>query len=287
MVEAESGTLTDLATIENPYRGLRAFTEADAADFFGREALTQRLLERLSEEDAEARFLAVVGPSGSGKSSVVRAGLIPALRRGGLPGSEQWFVVEMTPGTHPLEELEAALLRIAVNPPKSLLGQLREDERGLARAVKRTLPVGEDTELVLVLDQFEEIFTLVEDEAVRAHLLDSLVAAVLDARSRLRVVVTLRADFMDRSLQYIAFGELLRQRAEFVLPLTPEELERAIVGPAERAGLTLELRLADAIIREVGEQPGTLPLLQYALTELFERRAGRALTRRSTRPAVE
>src|SRR5213078_3517757 len=125
----DSLTLTDLATLENPYKGLRAFGQADAADFFGRSVLTQQLLERLAEEDAEARFLAVVGPSGSGKSSVVRAGLLPALRRGGLPGSEQWFVIEMLPGAHPLEELEAALLRIAVNPPESLLGQLREEER--------------------------------------------------------------------------------------------------------------------------------------------------------------
>jgi WD40 repeat protein/serine/threonine protein kinase/DNA-binding XRE family transcriptional regulator len=272
-------TLTDISTIENPYKGLRAFGEADAGDFFGRAALTQRLLERLAEEDAEARFLAVVGSSGSGKSSVVRAGLIPALRRGGLPGSEQWFISEMIPGTHPLEELEAALLRIAVHPPESLLGQLREDERGLARAVKRTLPVDEETELVLVIDQFEEVFTLVEDETIRAHLLDSMVAAVLDGRSRLRLVVTLRADFMDRPLQYMAFGDLLRQRTEFVLPLTPEEMERAIAGPAERAGLALEPGLAATIIHEVGEQPGALPLLQYALTELFERSAGRVFTR--------
>jgi WD40 repeat protein len=232
----------------------------------------------LAVEDTEARFLAVVGPSGSGKSSIVRAGLLPALRRGGLPGSEQWFVIEMLPGAHPLEELEAALLRIAVNPPESLLGQLREDERGLARAVKRVLPADPAIELVLVIDQFEELFTLTEDEAVRAPFLDSLRAAVLDPHSRLRVVATLRADFYDRPLLYPDFGELMRVRTEVVLPLSAEELERAIVGPAARVGMTPEAGLVATIVKEVGAQPGALPLLQYALTELFERRAGRALT---------
>jgi hypothetical protein len=160
--------MIDLPDLKNPYNGLRAFGEVDANDFFGRDTLFLALLTRMAEESDLSRFLAVVGPSGSGKSSVVKAGLIPTLRQGGLPGSEKWFLVEMTPGTHPLEELETALLRVAVNPPDSLLTQLREDERGLLRAVRRILPADEDIELVLVIDQFEEIFTLVEDEQVRA-----------------------------------------------------------------------------------------------------------------------
>jgi hypothetical protein len=98
--------------VTNPYKGLRAFQEADALDFFGREALTEQLLARLapspSPGEGDSRFLAVVGPSGSGKSSLVKAGLLPALRKGALPGSDQWFVVEMLPGAHPLEELEIA-----------------------------------------------------------------------------------------------------------------------------------------------------------------------------------
>ncbi len=265
-------------TLANPYKGLRAFAEADAADFFGRAALTQRLLERLAEEHALARFLAVVGPSGSGKSSVVRAGLIPAVRRGGLPGSEEWFIVEVVPGAHPLEELEAALLRVAVNPPASLIEQLQADERGLVRAVKRVLPPNETIDLVLVIDQFEELVTLVDDEATRAQLLASLFAAVTDARSRLRVIVTLRADFYDRPLLYGDFSELVRERTEVVVPLTPAELEQAISGPAERVALALELGLASAIIHDVREQPGALPLLQYALTELVERRVDHTLT---------
>src|SRR5918992_1287907 len=167
----------------NPYKGLRAFEEGDAQDFFGREELLEQLVERL----AGTRFLAVVGPSGSGKSSVVRAGLIPALRGGAIQGSERWRVVDMFPGLRPLDGLEAALLRSTPDPPASLLEQLERDEHGLHRAILRLLP-SDGSELVLVIDQFEEIFTLVEDETVRTHFLGSLEAAVRDPHSRLRVV---------------------------------------------------------------------------------------------------
>jgi WD40 repeat protein/transcriptional regulator with XRE-family HTH domain len=287
-------TSAPLLDLTNPYKGLRAFAEADAADFFGRDTLIQELLRRMSEVgdmtagvgQELARFLAVVGPSGSGKSSVVRAGLIPALRQGGLPGSDNWFIVEMLPGMHPWEELEAALLRIAVNPPQSLLTQFHEDERGLMRAVRRVLPADESIELVLIIDQFEELFTLMMDEDSRLHFLNSLVTAVLDPRSRLRLVVTLRADFTDRPLRYVDFGELLRQRTEFVLPLTPDELEQAITGPAQRIGLALEPGLAEAISRDVGDEPGALPLLQYALTELFERSREASLLTKQTYQSI-
>ena len=264
------------ADVINPYKGLRAFSEADADDFFGRETLIRQLLGRLGDTSASSggeltHFLAVVGPSGSGKSSVVKAGLMPALRHGGLPGSENWFLVDLIPGPHPFEELEAALLRVAANPPASLLTQLKENERGLLRAVNRILPADPSIELVLVIDQFEEVFTLLADETERALLLNSLVSAVLDERSRVRIIITLRADFIDRPLRYMDFGELIQRRSEFVLPLTPDEVERAILGPAQRAGLRLEPGLAVAMTRDVGDQPGGLPLLQYALTELFDK----------------
>ncbi len=273
--------LTDFKP-ENPYKGLRAFQEADADDFFGRESLVDQLLERMKGEGQEARFISVVGPSGSGKSSVVKAGVLPRLRRGAVVGSGEWFIVEMIPGAHPMEELEAALLRIAVNPPASLLEQLEHDERGLVRALKRVLPAHTETaagsELVLMIDQFEEIFTLVENEPARTLFLNSLLTAVNEPDSRLRVIVTLRADFYDRPLRYPAFGNLVRDCTEVVLPLSVEELERAITEPAQRVGLQLEAGLTTAIVADVAEQPSALPLLQYALTELYERRDGRWLT---------
>jgi len=263
--------------VRNPYKGLRAFLEADATDFFGREAVTQRLLRSLAEDGPAARFLAVVGPSGSGKSSVVRAGLVPALRRGAIPGSERWFVVEVVPGHRPFREIEDALLSIAVDPPPSLMEELERDERGLLRAVDRILP-DRDAELLIVLDQFEEAFTLVDDDAGRARFLASLRAAALELDSRIRIVATLRADFYDAPLSVPGFGDLLAARTEAITPMSPEELERAIVAPAEQAGLVVEPRLLAAMIADVADRPGALPLLQYALTELAERADGGTLT---------
>lgn len=278
----------------NPYKGLRPFQEADAADFFGREKLVEQLLFRLTaivrsanappeatghllEGESGPRFLAVVGPSGSGKSSVVKAGLVPALRRGTLPGSANWFVAQMVPGSSPFEELTAALLRIAANAPPDLLERLRQDERAFLNAIDELLPT-DDSEMLLVIDQFEEVFTLVEDEAERTKFLSSLLAAVNDPASRLRLVITLRADFYDRPLLYPGFGDLVRDHTEVVLPLSSSELAQAINGPAERVGLLLETGLASSIVGDVSKQPGALPLLQFALAELYERREGRSLT---------
>ncbi len=256
--------------LRNPYKGLHAFLEADADDFFGREQLVADLVERVVAE----RFLAVVGPSGSGKSSVVLAGLVPEIRARG------WHVAVMAPGAYPLEELEAGLLRIAVNPPASLKEQLDADELGLLRAVKRVLP-DDGSELLLVVDQLEEVFTLVESEDRRQRFLSSLELAVRDPRSRLRVVVTLRADFYDRPLLHRGFGGVMRDRVEPVLPLSLDELEQAIAGPAKRVGATLEEGLLGRIVADVADEPGALPLLQYALTELHERREGSTLARRA------
>jgi WD40 repeat protein/DNA-binding SARP family transcriptional activator len=262
--------------VRNPYKGLRPFVEADAHDFFGREALVERLLDEWRDPMHPARFLAVVGPSGIGKSSAVRAGLVPAIRAGAIDGSEAWFVIELVPGAHPMEELEAALVRVAAQPPPGLLRLLESGPRGLVQAVERIVPDG--AELVLVVDQFEEAFTLTDDEAERTLLLESLRVAAADPASRTRIVVTLRADFYDRPLNYPRFGELLGASSEVVTPLTPDELERAIVRPAESVGLRVEPALLAQIASDVAEQPGALPLLQYALTELFDRRNERGLS---------
>ena len=275
----------DLAAFElppdaiNPYKGLLAFTEADEALYFGREALTQKLLNRLSETGEQAyRFLAIVGPSGSGKSSLVSAGLIPALRRGALPGSEGWYVLTVTPGADPFEEVATALLRIAVNQPAELRASLRAGKDGLLRATQQVLPVTTGCELVLVIDQFEELFTQMADASVSARFLDALHSAVMAPDSPLRVIATLRADFYDRPLLYPGLSELVQQRTEVVVPLAPDELARAIEQPAARAGVSVEPELVAALVADVNAQPGALPLLQYTLSELFERRRGQRLT---------
>ncbi len=260
----------------NPYKGLRAFSEADASDFFGRNALVDRLVTRLTESGDGSRFLAVVGPSGGGKSSAVRAGLLPALRGGAIADSERWFYADMLPGARPMEELEAALLRVAADPPASLLELLERDERGLSRAAERALSSG--GELLLVIDQFEELFTLVGREEDRTRFLECLVTAVTEPGSMIRVIATLRADFYDRPLAYPGFAELIRARTETVVPLSSEELERAIAGPAESVGAVTELSLVAEVVGDVTDQPGALPLMQYALTETFERRRDGVLT---------
>jgi WD40 repeat protein/serine/threonine protein kinase len=275
---ADSTTsLTGLPEPENPYRGLSAFQIADERHFFGREKLLAKLLSRLGEDVEYTRFLAIVGPSGSGKSSLVKAGLIPALWRGGLPNSERWFIVEMLPSERPMDELEIALMRIAALPSGNLMEQLQRDAHGLTRAAKLILPE-DGSELLLVIDQFEELFTLVPDESIRLHFLGLLHLAVTDPRSRVRVVVTLRADFYDRPLQHPEFGVLVQGRTETVLPLSAEELERAIVRPAAAVGVRFEEGLVASIVEEVHYQPGALPLMQYALTELFEHREDHTLT---------
>jgi len=270
--------LADVSPLElvNPYKGLRPFHESDYEDFFGRETLTEQLLGRLAESEAMS-FLAVLGPSGSGKSSVVRAGLIPALREGALPDSENWFIVQMLPGEHPLEELETALLGIAVNPPDAPLELLQADEHGLLRILNKCLPEN-DTKLLLFIDQFEEVFYQVEEESERAHFLESLFQTTTDPHSPLILIITLRADFYDRPLSYPNFGELLRTRMETAMPLSTEELVQAIVLPCERVGVRLEPGLEAKIVSDVIDQPGSLPLLQYALTELFDNREGNTLT---------
>ncbi|MFZ4815279.1 MAG: protein kinase domain-containing protein, partial [Phototrophicaceae bacterium] len=263
----------DWGNIENPFKGLRAFQEADADDFFGREEVIKRLLDTF----ANTRLMALVGPSGSGKSSVVKAGMLPALRDGKLQGSKNWFIVEMVPGAYPLEELEATLLRVATRAHKGILQTLREKPNGLGEIAQAILP-DDDSQLVLYIDQFEEVFTFVEAEEDRAKLLSLLLNATKRAENRVRVILTLRADFYDRPLLYPEFGELFRRNTEVILPMSENELAEAIIGPINRAGLQLETGLIQSLVNDVKDQPGALPLLQYALTELFERRDGPVLT---------
>ena len=267
----------ELLETKNPYKGLRAFQQADAADFFGRTAMIQQVLDRLQEPVVENNFLAVIGPSGSGKSSLVKAGALPALRQGRIPGSEHWFYAEMVPGEVPLEELAAALLSVSTSPLPGIVDLLRDNQQGLADGVKWALPSA-DSRLLLMIDQFEELFTRVEQESDRQQFLDLILNAVDAEDSPVTIIATLRADFYDRPLLYQGFGELIRKRTELVLPLNDEELEETITGPAYRVGAVLEEGLVETIIADVREQPGALPLLQYALTELFERRDGALLT---------
>jgi basic membrane lipoprotein Med (substrate-binding protein (PBP1-ABC) superfamily)/DNA-binding SARP family transcriptional activator len=227
----------------NPYKGLQPFDEPDAGDFFGRSALTEELCRALS---GGAPFLALVGPSGSGKSSVLLAGLIPALRAGAVPGSERWSIVRLRPGVQPLAALRAAL-------------------------------AAEGRPLVVIVDQFEELFSLLREDNLQAFL-HTLVGALDDPTARVRAVVTLRADFYGRPLLYPEFARLFTAGVVNVMPLTAAELEAALVQPAKRAGADVEPALIAELVADAVNQPGALPLFQYTLTELFDQRRSRALT---------
>lgn len=257
--------------VRNPYKGLRPFDETDAQDFFGRERLVEELVAAVEERS----LVAVVGPSGSGKSSLVRAGLVPMLRDLDRGTTQRWFT-DLFPGAHPFEELEAALLRVAPKEPEDLLGELLADERGLARTVKEVLPEG--VQLVLIIDQFEEVYSLTADARVRRQFLDALVSLAEDEPTRVRIVITLRADFFDRPLQHHDFGRMVQQGLMTVGIPSRQDLARSVSQPAQNVGVALEPGLVDRIVEEVADQAGALPLLQYALTEMFEGRDGDVLT---------
>jgi WD40 repeat protein/DNA-binding SARP family transcriptional activator len=225
-----------------PFKGLASFEAADAPYFFGRERLVAELVARL----VGAPLLGVVGPSGSGKSSAVRAGLLPALAGGVLPGSQDWPQVLIRPGEHPARELESA-----------------------------TADVGPGR-FVLAVDQFEETFTVCRDEDERSRFIAELVRAAR-AESGAVVVVALRADFYGRCAAYPPLSRLLASNHVLVGAMRHAEIERAIVGPAQRVGLHVEGELVDALVRDVEDEPGALPLLSTALLELWQRREGRRM----------
>lgn len=260
---------------ESPYRGLEPFDAEHAEFFFGRDAEIRKLLDKLRN----APFLAVIGPSGSGKSSLVLAGLIPALQNGQLPGSAAWPTVTMVPGPHPVESLAVAL--DTLDPQRSrnlLLEELQGSPQGLrleAAALLRERP--RNARLVVIVDQFEEVFTLCRDEAERETFLNLLLAATQPDGPCL-VIITMRADFYPRITEYPALATEVETHQLLVGALTRDGLTTAIEQPAFRKGLQFEPGLVSTILADMGGDAGALPLLQYALDELWKRQHGGLLT---------
>jgi WD40 repeat protein/DNA-binding SARP family transcriptional activator len=242
-----------------PYKGLARFEPSDAEFFVGRERLTAVLVARL----VGAALVGVIGPSGSGKSSLIRAGLLPALRDGALPGSDRWRQLIIRPGEHPLRELARAL-GVQDEHPGMLLAAA---ERG-ARA---------DGHLLVVVDQFEEVFTACPDQREQRSFLNELLAAIT-AEQRATVVLGIRADYYGRCAEHPGLAEQLGASQVLVGPMDAEEVRRAIELPAHRAGLRVEPQLTKAMVADVAGEPGGLPLLSTALLECWERRQGRTLT---------
>jgi WD40 repeat protein/DNA-binding SARP family transcriptional activator len=241
--------------VRNPYKGLRAFDEADAADFFGRDELIRRLLERV-ESRIGPPVVVLAGPSGAGKSSAVRAGLIPELRDRGHE------VAVMFPGSDPLTALAKAIAEVTGDSPAEVLDLLRSG--GPIRF-----------EGVLIVDQFEEVFTMVEVEDDVDRFLEVIVGDELSIRS---MVATIRADFLDHLLAHPSTGSILEESMVLVPPLQVHEIEAAVVGPVQRVGVGVDSDLVQRIVNDVQARSASLPLLQFALTDTFERRRGESLT---------
>jgi DNA-binding SARP family transcriptional activator/WD40 repeat protein len=235
-----------------PFKGLAFFDRSDSEYFRGRE----RLVADLTTQLATNTLVGLVGPSGIGKSSLLRAGVLPALQSGVLPGSEHWPQFLLRPGANPRDALERTL------------------GGGIETALRR---LGSHERLVLAVDQLEELFTICPDEDERRAFLDELVAAADDPSRGALVVVGLRADFYGRCAAYNRFAELLSGAHVLVGPMNREELARAIELPAHKAGLEIERPLLDALLGDVAGEPGGLPLLSTSLLELWGARDGNLL----------
>ena len=261
---------------ECPYRGLDAFEEEHAPFFFGRGAQVQRLLEDLRQ----SRFLAVIGQSGVGKSSLVRAGLLPQLRSGALPGSASWRIVVTRPGARPTASLASKIVALRPgNGMQDTVDRLASDERTLDLAA--ALAVADEPaggKLLVLVDQLEEIFTLCTDPDERSAFVRNIVYAATIPHGSTVVVVTMRADFHAQLAQFPEFAQLVQRHDVLVPRLSDAELREIIQEPAYRAGLQVEQGLTDTILADVERKPGNLPLLQHALLETWRNKRGTMLT---------
>ncbi|GAA2805389.1 hypothetical protein GCM10010452_37670 [Crossiella cryophila] len=251
-----------------PYVGLGAFQVGDAARFFGREQLVAELDDLVRRH----RFVAVVGPSGSGKSSLLRAGLLHRVRARGLP------TVLLTPGPRPVEECAVRLAALTGRSAGDLVREFAEPgalHLTVSRALAHRPP---ETDLVLVADQFEELFTLCADEAERGRFLALLSTAAGAPDSRVRIVLGVRADFYEHCTRYPDLVPVLRAAQLVVGPMSTAELREVITRPALEAGAVPEAALVSQVIAEATGRPGVLPLVSHALLETWRRRRGNALT---------
>ncbi len=239
------GNGTGVADRRAPYVGLAAFGPGDADWFFGRERLTEQLVARVAGQ----RFVAVFGASGSGKSSLLGAGLAAAAQASNLGGDRAWSVAMITPGPDPASRAEQTL-------DHCLTGD----------------------RLLLVVDQFEEIFTLCRDERERSRFIDALLAAATAPDTCTHVVLGVRTDFYTHCSAYPPLVAALQDTQLLVGPMDTDELRRAIVQPAMHSGCTVEGSLVAELVAEAAGQPGTLPLVSHALLQTYHRRRGNTLT---------
>ena len=271
---------------EIPYRGLNAFEVTDADVFFGRERIINNILNDLSglaQVSNASRFLAITGPSGSGKSSLVRAGVISGIQSGKFPEIQNWITAICTPGATPLENI--ALKMGKLNGTTQDVSKLHSDVQSMLNhdntlhlMIQILLQDDPERYFVLVIDQFEEIFSLCGDKKIQEAIINNLLYASSIKGGRTFVIITLRTDFYGRCAEFPHFAEVLSKNQLLIGSMSVDELRLAIEIPALRAGAVFEPGLVDKLLHDIQNQPGRLPLLQYALLELWNRRKGFALT---------
>jgi WD40 repeat protein/class 3 adenylate cyclase len=261
--EATAGEAAAPTVTVCPYKGLAAFEAADGDYYFGRERLIAELIARM----VGSTFVGLIGASGSGKSSALHAGLLPALASGVVPGSDEWIQVPMRPGEHPMRQLQSALARAL---PREV-DRDASPRRTLDGALEAMAP---RQRTLLVIDQFEELFTAVVDEVERTTFIDF----ISEPRAGLKVLVAVRADHYERCADDPRLARLIGADQVLVGPLAAEEIAAVIRHPAERVGLRVEPELVQALVADVGSEPGALPLLSTALLELWGARDGGRLT---------
>ncbi len=265
---------------QNPYRGLFPFREEHADVFFGRKDFTKQLVATVQQKS----LVALLGASGSGKSSLVFAGLIPALD----DNDRKWLVANFRPRNDPLLSLVSALMPL-IEPDLSKIKQIGEARDVATRLRERHSPLTDylnaihinnpDHHLLLIADQFEELYTLSETDS-RHQFLDVLLAALKPETQSipLHLILTLRADFLSQMSLYTPFSDALQDNLKLLRPMNEVELRQAIEAPANLRGVTFEPGLAETILKDVSDEPGKLPLLEFALTTLWEAQSDGKLT---------
>ena len=280
LLTAKNGVLEEQQPVLDlgicPYMGLQAFGEGSAEYFYGRETLVQKFINQISHQTS----IAVVGASGSGKSSAIQAGLMAQLRQGKqIPGSDRWWLGCFRPGSKPVQALASLLTdakeqKIYAQQKLQIEGLLYQGVEGFVRWLRnRSEPM-----VVLVIDQFEELFTLA-GASERQEFLELILGALQYAGDRFKLVLTIRADFVAACLETAELAQILQKNTVLVPPYLAEaDYRHAIIKPAEQVGLKVESGLVEVLLQDLDRSAGDLPLLQFALQQLWERREQGKLT---------